>query len=57
VTAGTLDRVRPPHLVEPVARAITVARYALLETGHYVHVQTPDLYVRTIGEFLDSLGL
>jgi 3-oxoadipate enol-lactonase len=57
VTAGTLDRVRPPHLVEPAAKAITVVRYAVLETGHYVHVQTPDLYVRTIGEFLDSLGL
>jgi 3-oxoadipate enol-lactonase len=57
VTAGALDRVRPPHLVEPVARAVPIGRYAVLETGHYAHVQTPDLYVRTIAEFLDSLGL
>jgi 3-oxoadipate enol-lactonase len=56
VTAGTLDRTRPPHLVERVARAIPGSRYAVLETGHYAPVQTPELYARTIGEFLDSVG-
>jgi len=56
VTAGTLDCTRPPHLVEPVAHAIPGARYAVLETGHYAPVQTPELYARTIGEFLDSVG-
>ena len=56
VTAGTFDRVRPPQLVEPVARAIPGARYTVLETGHYAPVQTPELYARTIGEFLDAVG-
>jgi 3-oxoadipate enol-lactonase len=56
VTAGTLDRARPAHLVEPVARSIPGARYALLETGHYAPVQTPELYARTVGEFLDAAG-
>jgi len=56
VTAGALDRVRLPHLVEPVARAIPGARYAVIETGHYAPVQTPELYARTIGEFLDAVG-
>ena len=56
VTAGSLDRVRPPHLVEPVARAIPGARYAVLETGHYAPVQTPELYARTVNEFLDAVG-
>ena len=56
VTAGTLDRTRPPHLVERVARAIPGSRYAVLETGHYAPVQTPELYARTIGEFLDAVG-
>jgi 3-oxoadipate enol-lactonase len=56
VTAGALDRARPAHLVEPVARSIPGARYALLETGHYAPVQTPELYARTVGEFLDSVG-
>jgi len=57
VTAGSLDRVRPPHLVEPVAHAIPAARYAVLETAHYAAVQTPELYARAVGEFLDSIGL
>jgi 3-oxoadipate enol-lactonase len=56
VTAGALDRARPPHLVEPVARTIANARYAVLETGHYAPVQTPELYARTISEFLDAVG-
>jgi len=56
VTAGALDRVRPPQLVEPVARAIPGARYAVIESGHYAPVQTPELYARTIGEFLDAVG-
>ena len=56
VTAGALDRTRPPHLVEPVARAIPGACYAVLETGHYAPVQTPELYARTIGGFLDAVG-
>jgi 3-oxoadipate enol-lactonase len=56
VTAGALDRARPPHLVEPVARSIPGARYAVLETGHYAPVQAPELYARTIGDFLDAIG-
>jgi 3-oxoadipate enol-lactonase len=56
VIAGALDRTRPPPLVEPVARAIPGARYAVLETGHYAPVQTPELYAKTVGEFLDAVG-
>jgi 3-oxoadipate enol-lactonase len=55
VIAGTLDRTRPPLLVEPVARAISGARYVVLETGHYAPIQTPELYVRTVDEFLDAI--
>jgi len=56
VIAGALDRTRPPALVEPVARAIPDARYVLLETGHYAPLQTPNLYARTVAEFLDAAG-
>jgi 3-oxoadipate enol-lactonase len=56
VTAGSLDRTRPPQVVEPVARAIPGARYVVIESGHYAPVQTPALYAQTIGEFLDSVG-
>jgi pimeloyl-ACP methyl ester carboxylesterase len=47
-------RTRPPLLVEPVARA-PGARYVVLETGHYAPIQTPELYVRTVDEFLDAI--
>jgi len=56
VIAGTLDRMRPPLLVEPVARAIPGARYAVLETGHYAPIQTPELYARTLDDFLAAAG-
>jgi 3-oxoadipate enol-lactonase len=57
VLACALDGTRPPALVEPVARAIPTARYAVLETGHYAAAQTPELYAKTIAEFLDTVGL
>jgi len=38
-----------------VARAIPGARYVVLETGHYAPIQTPELYVRTVDEFLDAI--
>ncbi|AMN40643.1 alpha/beta fold hydrolase [Rhodoplanes sp. Z2-YC6860] len=56
LTAGALDRVRPPHLVEPVAKAIPGARYLTLQAAHYAPVQTPELYAQTIGEFLKAVG-
>jgi 3-oxoadipate enol-lactonase len=56
VIAGALDRTRPPPLVEPVARAIPGARYAVLETAHYAALQTPELYARTVNAFLDEVG-
>jgi 3-oxoadipate enol-lactonase len=56
VIAGALDRTRPPPLVEPVARAIPGAHYAVLETAHYAALQTPELYARTVSAFLDEVG-
>jgi 3-oxoadipate enol-lactonase len=56
VLACALDGTRPPALVEPVARAIPGARYAVLETGHYAAVQTPELYAKAIADFLDAAG-
>ena len=56
VLGGGLDRVRPPALAEPVARAIPGARYQVLETGHYMAVATPELVAAAIGDFLDEAG-
>jgi 3-oxoadipate enol-lactonase len=57
LTAGALDRVRPPHLVEPVAQAIAGARYVTLQAAHYAPVQAPELYAKTVGKFLAEVGL
>jgi 3-oxoadipate enol-lactonase len=56
VIAGALDRVRPPQMVEPVARAISGARFEVLQTGHYAAVQTPELFAAAINGFLDASG-
>ena len=56
VLGGSLDRVRPPALAEPVARTIPGARYQVLETGHYMSVATPELVAAAIGDFLDEVG-
>jgi 3-oxoadipate enol-lactonase len=56
VIAGALDRVRPPEMVEPVARAISCARFEVLQTGHFAAVQTPELFAGLINEFLDASG-
>ena len=56
VLACALDGTRPPALVEPVARAIPGARYAVLEVGHYAAVQAPEVYAGVIAEFLDAAG-
>jgi len=55
--AGTKDRLRPPALVEPLARAMPRARFEALDTGHFMAVQTPGLVAEAIGGFLTPLGL
>jgi 3-oxoadipate enol-lactonase len=55
--AGTRDRLRPPALVEPLARAMPKARFQALDTGHFMAVQTPGLVAEAVGGFLASLGL
>ena len=46
----------PPPLAEGVAKAIPGARYVEIRTGHYMSVQTPDLFSDCIDEFLRSVG-
>lgn len=56
VIGGSLDRVRPPPLVQVVSSAIPGARYAEIRTGHFMAVQTPDLIADCIDEFLRTIG-
>jgi len=53
---GSLDRVRPPALVQALANAIPGARYVEIPSGHYMSVQTPDLVSDCIDEFLRTVG-
>lgn len=52
VLAGRLDGLRPPALVEPIARAIPGAQFKTLETAHFMAWQTPDLVAETLAAFL-----
>ena len=55
IVGGKFDRTRPPVLAEPVAHAIPGARYTVVESGHYMAAQTPELLAKTIAEFLDQI--
>jgi pimeloyl-ACP methyl ester carboxylesterase len=57
VLAGTRDAVRPPALVETVARAIPGARFAAIDTGHVMAIDTPELVATTIGGYLAEIGI
>ncbi len=54
--AGTHDRLRPPSLVEPLARSMPNARFQALETGHFMAVQTPGIVANAMQQFLMSVG-
>jgi len=56
VIAGTHDLLRPPAVVEPIARVIAGAQYRVLDTGHFMATQTPGPVAAAIGEFLASVG-
>ena len=56
VIGGSFDRVRPPALSEATAKMIPGARYVEIPSGHYMAVQTPDLFADCIGDFLTTVG-
>jgi len=56
VIGGSFDRVRPPAMSEATAKAIPGARYVEIPSGHYMSVQTPDLFADCIGEFLADIS-
>jgi 3-oxoadipate enol-lactonase len=56
VIGGSFDRVRPPALAQATANAIPGARYIEIPSGHYMAVQTPDLFSDCIDKFLTTVG-
>lgn len=56
VLAGRHDGSRPPASVEPVARSIPGAQYAVLETAHFMAWQSPALVAETMTAFLSDIA-
>jgi 3-oxoadipate enol-lactonase len=55
IVGGRYDGTRPPATVEPLVKVIPGARYTLIDSGHYMAAQTPELVAKTIGDFLDAM--
>jgi 3-oxoadipate enol-lactonase len=45
------DTLRPPETAQRVADAISGAKYLLADTGHFMNVQTPQLFADTLVNF------
>jgi 3-oxoadipate enol-lactonase len=52
VIAGIHDGDRPPQVVKSIADAVPDARYLEIESGHFMPVQTPDLIIAALTDFL-----
>jgi 3-oxoadipate enol-lactonase len=51
VIGGIHDTQRPPEMAQRVANAIRGAKYVLADTGHFMNVETPQLFAETIVPF------
>jgi 3-oxoadipate enol-lactonase len=49
------DALRPPEKAERVAKAIRGAKYVLADTGHFMNLQTPQLFAETLVSFLKGM--
>ena len=52
VIGARYDTQRPPEKAQRVANAISGARYLLADTGHFMNIETPQLFVDTLLPFL-----
>ncbi len=52
--AATLDRLRPPETVKPIADAIQGAEYLVLKSGHFMALQTPEPVSTAFTRFLTA---
>lgn len=56
VLAGRHDQDRPPEVVERATAAIRDRRFSILDTGHFMSLQTPDAVSEQIIDFLSEIG-
>jgi pimeloyl-ACP methyl ester carboxylesterase len=57
VLAGEHDPIRPPPLVRTVADAIAGSRFATIESGHFMAIQTPALVAKAMTNFFMDAGI
>jgi 3-oxoadipate enol-lactonase len=57
VIGCTHDGLRPPSVVEPIAKQIPNAEYIEINSGHFAAMQTPGLMAQAIHYYLHALGL
>jgi 3-oxoadipate enol-lactonase len=52
VVGAKHDGQRPPEMAERVSKAIPGAKYLLADTGHFMNLETPQLFAETVVAFL-----
>jgi 3-oxoadipate enol-lactonase len=52
VVGAKHDTQRPPEMAQRVADAIRGSKYVLADTGHFMNLQTPQLFADTVVSFL-----
>jgi 3-oxoadipate enol-lactonase len=55
VLAGRRDGLRPPALVESVARSIPGARFTVLDTAHFMAWQTHEAVAGAMADFVSTV--
>jgi len=56
IVAGAHDQLRPPDHVQLIARQIPGAQFEVIESGHYIPVQTPEKAVELMAGLLERAG-
>lgn len=54
VVGAMHDTQRPPEIAQRVANVIADAKYLLADTGHFMNVETPQLFAETLLNFFKS---
>jgi 3-oxoadipate enol-lactonase len=56
VVAGAYDQLRTPAHLREIASQIPGARFEVIDSGHYIPVQTPAIAVKMLSELLERAG-
>ena len=57
LTAGRHGGLRPPSVIEPMAKQVPGGQFLALNSGHFASVQTPGLVAQAMHSFLHAAGL